>query len=80
MSGRLGRTCPLVLGGMLRFLPAPLFLSQAGRLRLGSEPITLFDGLALTVLRLVEFYPEPLALGGSGSLRFRRAPAAGTAS
>ena len=82
MSGRLGRTSPLVLGGMLLFLLAPLFLRQAGRLRLGSEPITLFDCPALTVPRLVEFYPEPLALGASlsGSLRFRRAFRTGKAS
>ena len=73
MSGRLGRTGPLVLGGVLRVLPAPLFVSQAGRLRLGGESITFFYGAALSLPRLIEFYAQPLALRRSGSLRFRKA-------
>ena len=72
MPGRLGRTGPIVLGGMLGVLPAPLLLSQAGRLRLGSEAITFFDGPALTFPCLVEFHAHPFALRRSGSLFFRK--------
>ena len=69
VSGRLGRTGSLVLGGMLRVLPAPLLLGQAGRLRLGSESIALFDGTPLTVPGFIELISQALALRGSGHLR-----------
>ena len=53
---------------MLGVLSAPLLLNQAGRLRLGSESITLLDGLALTLPRLLEFNAQPLALRRGGRL------------
>ena len=69
VPGRLGSTGSLVLGGMLRFLPAALLLGQAGRLRLGGESIALFDGKPLTLPGLVELNSQALTLGGSGNLR-----------